>query len=83
MRAVVFGITGQDGYYLSRLLESKGIDVIGVSRKMNTEMDIASYNSVNRLISETKHDYIFHFAAHSTTSHDAAFANYAAISTGT
>ena len=31
--ALIFGITGQDGSYLSRLLLRKGYDVHGVSKK--------------------------------------------------
>jgi len=32
-RALIVGVTGQDGYYLSRLLLSKGYDVVGTSRR--------------------------------------------------
>ena len=32
-RAVIFGVTGQDGSYLSELLLSKGYEVVGVARR--------------------------------------------------
>ena len=35
--AVVFGITGQDGSYLTELLLEKNYDVIGVTRRVSTE----------------------------------------------
>ena len=31
--ALIFGITGQDGSYLTKLLIKKGYEVFGVSRK--------------------------------------------------
>ncbi len=41
--AIIFGISGQDGAYLSSLLLSKGYKVIGTSRNINTK-------NLNRLI---------------------------------
>jgi len=35
-KAVIFGVTGQDGYYLSRLLSDKGYSVVGVCRRTST-----------------------------------------------
>ena len=35
-RALIFGITGQDGYYLSKLLLKKNYIVHGVKRKAST-----------------------------------------------
>jgi GDPmannose 4,6-dehydratase len=35
-RALIFGVTGQDGYYLSKLLLKKGYIVHGVKRKAST-----------------------------------------------
>jgi GDPmannose 4,6-dehydratase len=37
MKAIVFGITGQDGSYLADLLINKGYEVIGVSRRCSTD----------------------------------------------
>ncbi len=39
MRAVIFGITGQDGSYLSELLLAKGYDVFGVNRRVSVSTD--------------------------------------------
>jgi GDPmannose 4,6-dehydratase len=32
MKALIFGVSGQDGYYLDRLLKINKVDVLGVSR---------------------------------------------------
>lgn len=37
MKAIVFGVTGQDGSYLSDLLVGKGYEVIGVARRCSTD----------------------------------------------
>ena len=36
-RAVIFGVTGQDGSYLSELLLLKGYKVIGVARRASSD----------------------------------------------
>ncbi len=36
-RALIYGIFGQDGFYLSRLLLEKGYEVAGVARTGNAE----------------------------------------------
>lgn len=83
--ALIFGVSGQDGHYLQVLLTEKGVDVIGVSRNARDALvgDIADRAFVDEIVSESKPDYIFHFAACSTTKHSALFENHAAISTGT
>ena len=35
MKAIIFGVSGQDGHYLSGLLKGNDYEVIGVSRKDN------------------------------------------------
>jgi GDPmannose 4,6-dehydratase len=37
MKAIIFGITGQDGSHLAELLLSKGYQVVGVSRRVSTD----------------------------------------------
>jgi GDPmannose 4,6-dehydratase len=37
-RALITGITGQDGSYLAELLLRKGYEVVGMVRRSNTEM---------------------------------------------
>ena len=84
MKAIIFGANGQDGFFLSKLLEEKGIAVIGVSRSGNfLKTNIASCTEVAELIKSTAPDFIFHLAANSTTRHDALFENHETISTGT
>jgi GDPmannose 4,6-dehydratase len=83
-KALIFGINGQDGFYLNRLLNNIGISVIGVSRN-NSEYtigDVCDYKQVEKLMKSTQPDYIFHLAANSTTRHDALFENYQTITTG-
>jgi len=84
MKAIIFGINGQDGYYLTQLLTLNRVDVIGVSRS-NAEFsgDVADYSFVESIIKHHRPHYIFHFAANSTTRHFALFDNHKAISTGT
>ena len=84
MTAIIFGAGGQDGYYLTKLLEEKKIKVIGISRSSGfLHLDIGNYEDVNSVIKNYKPDYIFHLAANSTTRHDAMFENHTTISTGT
>jgi GDPmannose 4,6-dehydratase len=85
MKALIFGITGQDGYYLNELLTLNGIDVLGVSRinKNWANGNVADFAFVESLISAHQPDYIFHFAASSTTRHSGLFDNHDAICTGT
>jgi len=41
MKALITGITGQDGYWLSQLLIEKGYDVYGIARR-NSQMSLGS-----------------------------------------
>ncbi len=85
MIALVFGINGQDGYYLNEICKTNGISVIGVSRTNSKWYlgDVSDFNFVESLIKVNRPDYIFHLAANSTTRHDAIFENHESISTGT
>lgn len=84
MKAIIFGAGGQDGHYLTALLEAAGYSVIGVSRTADFDQtDITEYKSVSKLIENTLPDHVFHLAANSTTRHEALFENHATISTGT
>jgi GDPmannose 4,6-dehydratase len=84
MRAVIFGVGGQDGFYLSNLLKLKQIEVIGISRKGEyINGSVADYRFVETIIQQNQPDYIFHLAANSTTRHFALFENHETISTGT
>jgi GDPmannose 4,6-dehydratase len=84
MNAIIFGANGQDGFYLTQLLKSKGVQTIGVSRTGDfLRTDIADYKEVAALIDANQPDFIFHLAANSTTRHDALFENHQTISTGT
>jgi len=83
MKAIIFGITGQDGFYLSELLKEKKITVIGVSRTGgDIPGNVADFTFVDHIIKTNREDLIFHLAANSTTSHTALFENHEAISTG-
>jgi GDPmannose 4,6-dehydratase len=82
--AIIFGIGGQDGYYLSQLLTNKKVNVIGISRQPSSgSIHISSFSEVAGLISQYKPAFIFHLAANSTTRHDALFENHETISSGT
>lgn len=82
MTAIIFGANGQDGYYLSRLIE-QDCRVIGISRSGNfIKLDMARFDQVADLIKKYRPEYIFHLAAVSTTSHDAWQENHETICTG-
>lgn len=82
--AIIFGANGQDGFYLNLLLTNKGYEVVKVSRNnSDINTDVSEYNSVNSIIKQYQPDFIFHFAANSSTRHDTLFENHHSISTGT
>jgi GDPmannose 4,6-dehydratase len=82
--AIIFGSNGQDGFYLNKLLNKYNISVLNVSRKnSDIDGDISDFNFVKKLIKKIKPDFIFHFAAISSTSHEFLFENHNAISNGT
>lgn len=84
MKILIFGSNGQDGYYLTKYLEEQGAEVIGISRsKGDIVGDVNDLVFVESLIGEHQPGYIFHFAANSTTKHDALFVNHQTIATGT
>ena len=82
--ALIFGINGQDGFYLKKLLEKNLIQTIGISRT-NSEVigDVGNYNFVLQIIKKYNPHYIFNFAANSTVSHEEALENQNTISHGT
>jgi len=81
MKAVIFGITGQDGSYLAELLLRRGYDVIGVARRVSVnttkrishilhkikivEGDITDAFNVSRIIDEQTPDEVYNLAAQS------------------
>ncbi|MFM9910179.1 MAG: GDP-mannose 4,6-dehydratase [Chitinophagaceae bacterium] len=84
MKAVIFGVNGQDGFYLTQLLSQMGIKVIGISRNGDgLKINLSDFKQVSKLIETLKPEYIFHLAANSTTRHEALFENHETISTGT
>ena len=80
-KALIFGISGQDGSYLAELLLEKGYEVIGVTRRVSVstterinhilpqitiaEGDITDGFSVNKLIEEYQPHEIYNLAAQS------------------
>ncbi len=81
MRALITGITGQDGSYLADLLLEKGYDVYGMVRRSSTETfiriehirdkitfvqaDLLDQLSLINIVEETKPDEIYNLAAQS------------------
>jgi GDPmannose 4,6-dehydratase len=84
VKAIIFGANGQDGYYLCQLLHKKSIETVAISRRSGDVIgNVSSYSFVDSQIKEHLPDYIFHFAANSSTKHDTLFENHETISTGT
>ena len=84
-KALITGVSGQDGFYLSELLLEKGYEVHGIRRYLSNstivldkrikyydEVDIASKNSISRLIREVEPDEIYHLAAYHFSSQNEA-----------
>jgi GDPmannose 4,6-dehydratase len=81
MRALITGITGQDGSYLAELLLSKGYEVWGMVRRSSTEnferinhirdklelrqADLLDQLSVLRLVDEARPNEVYNLAAQS------------------
>lgn len=81
MKALIFGITGQDGSYLAELLLDKGYEVTGVTRRVSVsttsriehilpkikivEGDITDGFNVSKVIEEVEPDEIYNLAAQS------------------
>lgn len=83
-RALIFGANGQDGYYLNKLLHLNKIEVVSISRTSGTILgDVADFEFVENIIKDRLPNYVFHFAANSTTKHTALLENHASISSGT
>lgn len=75
-KALIFGITGQDGYYLSKLLFENNYDVYGGVRRVSiprvpalnyeiVDVDITDSTAVSRVIKALKPDEIYNLAAQS------------------
>ena len=70
-RALVTGITGQDGSYLTELLLDRGYEVVGMVRSANARIDgastvhgdLADPASLRAAVLETAPDELYHLAA--------------------
>ncbi len=70
-KALVFGHTGQDGYFLCRLLVDKGFSVTGISSKeirtgsetRTSDLSILSQSDMERLVKEVSPDHVYYLAA--------------------
>lgn len=89
-RAVIIGAFGQDGYYLSKFLNSKQYQVFGISKEMHIKkkalfekyciyrqialIDICNYEKMKSFLLQIKPDEIYHLA----TTHESKleFNNY-------
>lgn len=80
-KALITGITGQDGYYLAQQLIAEGVEVIGLVRDVAQAraavadlggdvrliaFDFMQAGLVTEVITETAPDYIFNYAAKSS-----------------
>jgi GDPmannose 4,6-dehydratase len=81
MKALIFGITGQDGSYLAELLLKRGYRVTGVTRRVSVnttariqhilpkikivEGDITDAFNINKIIQDEEPDEIYNLAAQS------------------
>lgn len=82
-KAIIFGASGQDGFYLDKLLKKHNIEVKKSSRNRFIKGNIGDFDFVNNLIKDAKPDYIFNFAASSNVDHSFIKQNFNSISNGT
>ena len=84
-KAIIFGINGQDGFYLNQLLLKNKIEVTGLSRSAGAwiQGDVGDRSFVESLIKSNQPDYIFHLAANSKINHDLLFEHQSTIVNGT
>lgn len=82
-KAIIFGGSGQDGFYLQEHLLLNGYWVLSLSRSTNPSIDIGRPDEVQRLLREMKPDLIFHLAAKSSVSHEYILENQNSIVNGT
>jgi GDPmannose 4,6-dehydratase len=83
-KVLIIGISGQDGFYLSKYLKKLNIEVVGVSRSRGSCIgSVADFLWVEAVIKDYQPEYLFNLAANSTTNHNALFENHQTISTGT
>ncbi len=79
-KVLVFGASGQDGFYLIKFLTSLGIDVIGFSRKPGfRNVEYTNFDFIKSILLSEKPTHIFHLAANSSTKHDLLFENFEII----
>ena len=84
MIAIIFGGSGQDGFFLEKILISNKIQVIKISRGSGDLIgDVSDFIFVKKIIKLYKPQYVFHFAAISSTAHENIFLNNKAINDGT
>lgn len=71
MKAIIFGITGQDGTLLANYLLKKGFQIIGTTRKSNTsstqnikiyEVDVLNFTQIFDLIKKESPDFIYNLS---------------------
>ncbi|MGQ0739161.1 MAG: GDP-mannose 4,6-dehydratase [Bacteroidota bacterium] len=84
-KAIIFGVNGQDGFYLGQLLQQRGVRTTGVSRSPGQWLqgDVGNREFTEGLIKSLKPDYIFHLAANSKTDHELIFEHQSTIVAGT
>jgi GDPmannose 4,6-dehydratase len=81
-KALITGATGQDGFYMSELLSSKGYEVLGTTRDKNklkktfkysqgnkisiVEIDLLDFKKFEAIVNKFNPDEIYNFAASSS-----------------
>lgn len=82
-KAIIFGASGQDGFYLKEHLLLSGYQVFAFSRSSSPSIDIGRSEDIQPLLSEIRPELIFHLAAKSSVSHDYILENQNSIVNGT
>jgi len=81
---IIFGSNSQDGFYLNELLRGTQFEIINVSRTSGDFLgSVGNFEFVENLISRIQPEFVFHFAATSSTNHNVTLENNSSICLGT
>ncbi len=97
-KAIIFGVTGQDGSYLAEFLLEKGYQVVGTIRNVQAKqnkniaalldkiqiriVDLSQENGVENIIGEFEPDEVYNLAGHSSVMTSWKYPLQTAVSTG-
>jgi GDPmannose 4,6-dehydratase len=81
---VIYGAGGQDGQYMRKHYQEAGVEIVALERREQGDLaDVSNRGAVMDLVKRFQPEIIYHFAANSTTRHEAMMDHHTAIAGGT